>query len=94
MTTYTMRTVNELMDTLIKSGYEMLEVEEGTLGYGETIMVAPDTDVNGISETKYHFVIRERYQNAWSSAHTIRRASKLSKKQLAAWQAAYHEWYD
>ena len=48
-----MRTVNELMDTLIKSGYEMLEVEEGTLGYGETIMVAPDTDVNGISETKY-----------------------------------------
>lgn len=83
---YTLAAVNKLVDSLIYDhGYEFLEVEPGVLGYGESVLIAPDTDYTGESETQYHFVIREKYLNDWNSAHTIRRTSKLSKKQMSAW---------
>lgn len=64
--------IARLINDCIDAGYEYLEVSEGVLGTGHVILLAPD----GVSG----FEIQERALNEWSSAHTVRRFSRLSRR--------------
>lgn len=63
--------------------YTMVQVEEGSLGLGDVVMV-PSHD------NQYFFIIREYYLNEWSSGHKYMKCRKLpkewDKKVDAAWQ--------
>lgn len=78
MKLYNLETINKFIADLTDLDYQLVEIQEGTLGYGEILMLAPD------EETMYHYVITERYLNEWSSAHSVRRVGKLSKRLQAA----------
>lgn len=70
---YSMKAVDKLVDELVnKYHYDFVRLADGSLLDGSFILVAPD-------ENHYHFVVREVYLNEWSSAYTVRRASKISK---------------
>lgn len=70
---YSYKAVDELRDRLRDElGYTSIQLREGVLGSGDFLCIAPD-------DKHYHFLIREVYLNEWSSAHTIRRLSKISK---------------
>ena len=78
MKLYDLNSIDRLIAALSERGYDYYQIEEGTLGYGEVLMLSPD------EEKYYHYVITERYLNCWSSAHSVRRVGKLSKRFLAA----------
>lgn len=70
---YSYKAVDELRERLRNEhGYTSIQLREGVLGSGDFLCFAPD-------EQHYHFLVREVYLNEWSSAHTIRRVSKISK---------------
>lgn len=69
---YTIDSTGKFIEELIGAGYDMIQLSEGTLGYGDCILVAPD-------DQHYNFVIREVYVNCWTSGQTIRRYRKISK---------------
>ena len=73
MELYSYTVVEELISRLIESGYEAIQLCEGSLGCGDWVLIAP-------TENQYNFVIREVAINEWSSGHKIRRCSKISKK--------------
>ena len=80
---YSTTAIQKWMDTMIADyGYEMVQVEEGCLGFGHVLLYDP-------SEEYYHYVIKEVYLNEWSSAHTVRRTSTLSKRYLSALAGEY-----
>lgn len=70
---YTCNAISDIVEILLNSGYKYIQLREGSLGYGDAVLIAPD-------ENKYHFVIREVYLNEWSSGHTVRRCRTISKK--------------
>jgi len=70
---YTYEVVDELISKMANAGYEIVQLNEGSLGSGDWVLIAPN-------DTMYNFVIREVALNEWSSGHTIRRCAKLSKK--------------
>ena len=74
---YDYKEVYKQLEYLEDFGYENIQIDEGTLGAGSWICIPPDDD-------HYFFVIRERYVNEWTSAHTISRKSKLSKAEKAS----------
>lgn len=75
---YSTTAIQKWIRTMILDyGYEMVQVEEGTLGFGHTLLYDP-------SEESYHYVIKEVPLNEWSSAHTVRRTRTLSKRYLSA----------
>lgn len=69
---YTASAIQELFSQLSAIGYQIVTLQEGTLGYGRTIALAPD-------DRHYNYLVREVPINCWSSAHTVRRMSKISK---------------
>lgn len=69
---YTASAIQDLFSQLADMGYEIVTLQEGTLGYGRTIALAPD-------DRHYNYLVREVPINCWSSAHTVRRMSKISK---------------
>lgn len=69
---YSYGAVARFIDDCIEAGYDYVEVSEGVLGAGHVLMIAPD----GVSG----YEIRERALNEWSSAHTVRRFSRLSRR--------------
>lgn len=69
---YDYHEVNELIERLVSFGYECRQTDEGCLGEGNWICVPPD-------DKYYNYLINEVPVNEWSSAHTIRRCSRLSK---------------
>lgn len=71
MKLYTSGAVQQLADYYVENGGEVFEVEEGTLGWGLTLMVR-----DGWKSA----VVRETYVNEWSSAHTVRMYERLPKK--------------
>lgn len=82
---YTYQAVDNLRDRLRNEfGYTSIQLREGTLGSGDFLCVAPD-------EKHYHFLVREVYVNEWSSAHTVRRLSKISKNLRAEIERAERE---
>lgn len=68
MATYhSLAVVEGVIDHYAKNGGNCEELREGVLGYGTLVLTAP-----GLKTA----VIRERYLNEWSSAHTIRLYNK------------------
>lgn len=70
---YSLSTLEKLIDDASKSGYEIIQVEEGVLGLGHMLLIAPTPGY-------YNFEIREEYRNQWSSSNTLRRFTKISKR--------------
>jgi len=72
MTHYTLKAVEDLINRYVERGGEVaIEIVEGCLGYGTTICFG-----DGLKTA----VIQERFQNEWSSTHTITMYNKLPKK--------------
>lgn len=72
MTMYSLDACEQLIDRYAnKYGGEVLTLREGVLGLGTVLLTA---------EGKKTVIIQERYLNAWSSGHTIRRYNKIPKK--------------
>jgi len=71
MRLYTYKAVDSFVhERLAPKGYD-IHVVPGVLADGY-ICVAPD-------ENKYHFIMRERYLNEWSSGMSMRRYRRLPK---------------
>ena len=70
---YSCDCVKNLIDRYIAKGGEMLQMREGSLGYGDLLLY----DFSGNLKT---FVIHEKFQSCWSSVHTIRGYNKMPKK--------------
>ncbi len=54
-------------------GYEMQFLREGVCGLGDFILWAPDNNFK-------NFLIREVYENEWTSRHTVEQFTKVTKK--------------
>lgn len=54
-----------------KEGYEPIQLEEGVLGHGKLLLKAEGCKT---------CIIKEVYQNEWSSTHTVRFYNKCPKK--------------
>lgn len=74
MSKYTVSAIDSLLSKLSEMKYELYQIQEGCLGCGDWICLPPD-------EKHYGFEIREVYLNEWSSAHTVRRFRKVSRRQ-------------
>lgn len=68
---YSCTAVQQLINHYLDKGGEVREIQEGSLGYGETVLFG-----EGLKTA----VIKERYINQWSSGHTIRLYNKMPKK--------------
>jgi len=69
---YRLSAVEDLINRYVERGGEVaIEIVEGSLGYGTTICFG-----DGLKTA----VIQERFQNEWSSTHTITMYNKLPKK--------------
>jgi hypothetical protein len=69
---YTLSAVEDLINRYVERGGEVaIEIVEGSLGYGTTICFG-----DGLKTA----VIQERFQNEWSSSHTITMYNKMPKK--------------
>ena len=73
MKTYSTSTITKAIEFLENKGYEIVNVEEGTLGHGHVIAIAPDA-------SHYNVEIQEVYLNEWSSGHTVRNFGKISAR--------------
>jgi hypothetical protein len=71
MKNYSLKTVEKLINQYLDKGGEIIQIEEGCLGYGKMLLSA--------SGYKYA-VVQERFVNSWVSTHTIRFYNKLPKK--------------
>lgn len=71
---YTCTAVEKLMEKYVERGGEVITLEEGCLGYGLTLLMAPGYKT---------VVIKEVALNCWSSAHKIRFYNRCPKKYLA-----------
>lgn len=67
---------------MISKGWDAVQLNEGSLGLGDWVLIAPD-------EKYWNFVIREvplrswmDSVGSWESAQTIRRCRKLSQRIL------------
>lgn len=72
---YTNSAVQELANKYIEIGGEVWELEEGTLGWGLTVMVA-----KGYKTA----VVQEVPLNEWNSAHKVRMYNRTPKKYQTA----------
>jgi hypothetical protein len=82
MTRYTISSTQEFIDHMISKGWDAVQLNEGNLGLGDWVLIAPD-------EKYWNFVIREvplgswmDSVGSWASAQTIRRCRKLSQRIL------------
>lgn len=72
---YTISSTEEFVQSMIKNGWECIQLNEGVLGLGDLVLIAP-------TERHWNYIIKEQFLNEWSSAQTIRRCRKLSQKIL------------
>jgi len=73
MTTYTLKSCEELIDKYVNQyNGKLTIIEEGCLGLGLLVLHS--------AKGKKTIVIREVYVNPWNSTHTIRRYNKIPKK--------------
>ena len=70
---YCLSAVEALMQRCADLDYEFIEIEEGVLGYGHLILLSHRDDYMNVE-------ITEVALNEWSSAHRIRKFSKISKR--------------
>ncbi len=70
---YSCEAIDRLVDSYIRKGGEVHELEEGCLGYGLLLLTG---------ENLKSIVVREVYINEWSSGHSIRMYNKCPKKYM------------
>ena len=70
---YSCVAVENLLQQAMDLDYEILQISEGSLGYGHMILLSHREGWDNAE-------ICERYLNESSSAHTIRKFSKISKR--------------
>lgn len=68
-----MNNIQALISKANELGYRIYQIEEGGVGYGHMLLIAPDRN-------HWSFEIKEQYLNHWSSDHDVRRFRKLSKR--------------
>lgn len=73
MKKYSVSAIDSLLASAQKEGYTIVQIEEGTLGHGHILLLAPRPDW-------YNAEIQEVYINEWSSAHTVRMFGKFSAR--------------
>ena len=73
MKRYSYKAAEQAIEYLASMGYTPIQVDDGTLGIGHWIILAPD-------DKHYNVEIQEHYLNEWSSYHTIRNFDKVSKR--------------
>lgn len=69
---YTVSSTGEFIRDMCNRGWEAIQLDEGSLGHGNLVLLAPD-------ERHWNFVIKEVYIGPYSSGQTIRRCRKISK---------------
>ena len=70
---YSCEAIQNLINHYTKKGGDCWTLEEGSLGYGTTMLCG-----DGLKTA----IVQERYLNEWSSGHTIRLYRKTPKKYL------------
>jgi len=76
--------VRKFTDECMEIGYDLEVLAEGGVGYGTYILWAPTEQYN-------NFMIREVYENEWSSCYLVEQFRKMSKaleKEVVALRAA------
>lgn len=74
---YNLKTIDNLIQRYIEKGGKVVEIEEGTLGYGTLVLY------NNGDKTLKEFIVKEKFLNEWSSGHTVRAYKNgLPKKYL------------
>ena len=68
---YSCKAIQEIINTYLEKGGEVITLSEGCLGYGLTMCYG-----TGLKTA----IIQEVCLNEWSSAHTIRFYNKMPKK--------------
>ena len=68
---YTAAAIDSALDTLMRSGYDIFLIPGVLI---DSYVCVPDTD------DKWVYEFRETPVNSWSSAYTVRRHSKVSKR--------------
>ena len=71
-TIYTVSSTDEFIRDMCNKGWECIQFNEGSLGHGDLVLLAPD-------ERHWNFIIKEVYVGPYSSGQTIRRCRKISK---------------
>ena len=61
---YTLKACNDLIARYAEKAGMVVEVQEGCLGLGVVALLDP------VGKLK-NFIIKERYENEWTSSHTI-----------------------
>ena len=79
---YSTSTIKGLISSAQENGYDVIQVSEGSIGFGHLLLIAPRPGF-------YHFEIMEEYRNCWSSDHHLRRFTKISKR-VSALVAAHN----
>ena len=73
-TFYTTESINNLINRYVEKGGEVTELIPGCLGFGLTLLHAPE-------EAKLKtIVIEEKFLNEWSSGNTVRKYNQMPKK--------------
>ena len=73
MKKYSVSAIDSLLASTAQEGYSIVQIEEGTLGHGHILLLAPRPDW-------YNVEIQEIYLNEWASAHTVRKFGKYSAR--------------
>jgi hypothetical protein len=68
---YTLEAIDKLIDRYTALDGIVVTVEEGSLGYGTTLLTG---------ENLKTAIIQERFLNSWSSTHTVRFYNDIPKK--------------
>jgi len=76
MKLYSNSVIDRLIDKYVKCGGECYQLNEGNLTSGDWILF-------DVTKKKYNFVIKEVYQNEWSSLQSIRKYRILPRKYQA-----------
>ncbi len=71
MKTYTLEAVDRFIAKYIEKGGQIINIAEGSLGYGKILLIA---------EGMRSSIVNEVYLNEWSSGHTVRQYISLPKK--------------
>lgn len=71
MKLYSLESIGKLISRYEERGGQTTTVEEGSLGYGTTLLHG-----DGLKTA----IIQEKYLNEWSSGHTIRFYNKMPAK--------------
>ena len=80
---YSLSTIEGLIQNAKTSNYAIVQVENGVLGLGHLLLIAPRSGF-------YNFEIVEEPSSCWGSVHRLRRFTKISKR-VSALVAAHSQ---